>query len=95
MSRVTFPRSIKEMPKQKHFAVIKFGSIYIPGDERSRTNPGHGYPASFETTMEYIAFENKESVEEWIKLNGETTFTVLYVTPVSVKKEVKISIEEM
>ena len=30
------------------YAVIVERSVYIPGDERSRTNPGHGYPATTE-----------------------------------------------
>ena len=28
--------------------IITKASVHIPGDERSRTNPGHGYPAHTE-----------------------------------------------
>ena len=50
------------MPK---YLLIEKESIYIPGDERSRTNPGHGYPAHtqevertklFDTEAELLAY---------------------------------------
>jgi hypothetical protein len=56
-----------EFPAQPHFAAIEFDSIYIPGDERSRTNPGHGYPASSEPISRYISFENKEAMLAWVQ----------------------------
>jgi len=36
---------------------LVFSSITIPGDERSRTNPGHGYPEHTESTVQYIIFK--------------------------------------
>jgi len=53
------------------FAALVTESVNIPGDERSRTNPGHGYPAS---TMDYIRvveFKSEVEMEEWVK--KETT----------------------
>lgn len=43
MKRINDP---SEIPAVQHFAVLiyKTHSYYVPGDERSRTNPGHGYP---------------------------------------------------
>lgn len=40
-----------QLPSQRHFAalVFKTHSIRHEGDERSLTNPGHGYPAYTET----------------------------------------------
>jgi len=42
--------------------VFKTTSVYIPGDERSRTHPGHGYPERTEMhdTFEIYLFEDKE-----------------------------------
>lgn len=39
------------IPKERHYQIIVFKktSVHIPGDERSRTNPGHGYPEHTET----------------------------------------------
>lgn len=31
------------------WAIIRSGSYYVSGDERSRTNPGHGYPGGYES----------------------------------------------
>jgi hypothetical protein len=55
-------RSPKDVPDHDHYAILVFGSIYIPGDERSRTNPGHGYGERSESTVEYIVYKNRE---EW------------------------------
>lgn len=57
-------RSPEDIPVGKHWAIMTFGSITIPGDERSRTNPGHGYPESTETTTSYRYFDNEA---EWLK----------------------------
>lgn len=44
------------VPKEDHFAILTFSTITIPGDERSRTNPGHGYPESTESVVKYTAY---------------------------------------
>ncbi len=70
MNRLDFIRhkidTPAKAPKAPHFAIILFktDSVYIEGDERSRTNPGHGYPGGTETfsTNEYYAFDRRE---EW------------------------------
>ncbi len=57
-----------DVPTGNHYAIIIFKSqtIHHEGDERSRTHPGHGYPAYTETltTNEYKWTLNKE---EWVK----------------------------
>lgn len=52
LTRVTSPDQVPEGP---HFALLIYTSesVTIPGDERSRTNPGHGYP---EHTNDYPTF---------------------------------------
>ena len=45
-----------DVPEGKHWVILEFGSINIPGDERSRTNPGHGYGPSTQTTRSYKAY---------------------------------------
>ena len=61
-----YVNSKPDMIDGPHFAIIEFSSIHIPGDERSRTNPGHGYPASTEPVVKYIAFTNEEEWKEKI-----------------------------
>ena len=48
-----------KFPEGKHFVILSFYTVFIPGDERSRTNPGHGYPAEHKQIAEYIAFTNE------------------------------------
>jgi hypothetical protein len=66
----------ENIPQQTHFAALVFKSrtIQHEGDERSRTHPGHGYPAYSETihTVEYIPFPSKKEMEKWV-LRAETT----------------------
>lgn len=54
MKRVKTP---SDVPKDRHFAVIIYNTTYVhvEGDERSRTCPGHGYPAH---TDPYDTFEH-------------------------------------
>lgn len=60
----------KDAPKGPHFAIILFKteSVWIPGDERSRTNPGHGYPEHTDTfnTSDYYAFLERATWEKAI-----------------------------
>lgn len=61
-----YVHSPADIPDKKHWAALVFGTIHIPGDERSRSHPGHGYPASTETKIDYIAFDDKEEAEKWV-----------------------------
>jgi len=51
---------------EEKYAVIRKVSHHIPGDERSRTHPGHGYPAHTVTETVIQTFESKEEWEAWI-----------------------------
>lgn len=53
------------------YAALISRSIIIPGDERSRTAPGHGYPEHTETTTEIRDFKDQAAMEAWVK--KETT----------------------
>ncbi len=87
-----------DVPKNRHYAIITFGSIHIPGDERSRTNPGHGYPAHDEHTAQYQAFDNQTEWESEINkiARANTTshhkedFVALVVDPAIVTTQVVI-----
>lgn len=45
-----------KIPKIKHWVIVTETTRYTPGDERSRTHPGHGYPESYEQVEEYKYF---------------------------------------
>jgi glyoxylase-like metal-dependent hydrolase (beta-lactamase superfamily II) len=76
MKRVKGP---VDVPNEPHFAVILYEtrSIYHEGDERSRTCPGHGYPAHTETldAFEHWVTTEKSYLEEFItELDARTGY---------------------
>ena len=76
------------------YAVLTERYIHHEGDERSRTHPGHGYPAYTETVSDLKRFTDKEALENWIRFHGrDTKYEVLKCIPMKVSTEVKISIE--
>lgn len=56
----------QDFPEDDHYAIIEFTTMWIPGDHRSQTNPGHGYPERNENMVKYIVFENREEWEREI-----------------------------
>jgi hypothetical protein len=48
------------------YAALVSRSVTIPGDERSRTNPGHGYPEHTESYLELVEFKDKAAMEAWV-----------------------------
>lgn len=88
-----------DVPKEHHYAVLvyKSNSVYIPGDERSRTNPGHGYPASYETydSFEHYVSQDKAEWEAFVKAlysSNEKNF-IFFEVPKLGSFEVNISIK--
>lgn len=81
--------------RMPHFAILTFGAIYIPGDERSRMNPGHGYPESTETTTTYLAYQDRNVWEAEIRRLAARTppepFHAFQVSPASVTTEIKVT----
>lgn len=60
-----------DVPEGRHYAVIIYDteSVTIEGDERSRTNPGHGYPAETRTfnTFEHWVTRDQHLWQEFIQ----------------------------
>lgn len=89
----------QDVPEKEHFAILYFGSIWIPGDERSKTNPGHGYPEHNEIKIDYVVFESKLAWEKEIK-NLTTSTSVynknwraIYVKPAIINTSVSVDVE--
>lgn len=80
-----------DIPKTEHLAVVYTDSIFIPGDERSRTNPGHGYPDSYETRQVYKAFKDQSELEDWISRHRNERYVVLGSNPLKVDAKVSYS----
>lgn len=95
-------KSPEELPKETHFAalVFKTHSIHHEGDERSRTHPGHGYPAHTETVhaVEYVAFADKEAMEKWVikmetSKRTEPKYQLIEARPLSAEMTATVKID--
>ena len=75
------------------YGIIEEVVTYVEGDERSRTNPGHGYGSYTDITTEIWIFDDREKWEDWIKRNVDKKFTPIVYREAKVTKEVKISID--
>jgi hypothetical protein len=59
-----YPKKLSDFPNVDCYCIMYERSVQIPGDERSRTNPGHGYPAYTEEIFDIVLFAN---ADEWKK----------------------------
>ncbi len=88
---------------EKHYGAIVMDSIYhaaTEGDERSRTNPGHGYPASpswDEPVTKYEYLGTKEAMETWVlrqeklgKSYGKKPYQIVLVEPLMIETVVSV-----
>lgn len=93
----TWAHSPKDIPEGEHYAIIEFGSISIPGDERSRTNPGHGYPARTEAKTDYIVFNDKEGwlheIKERTERKSNYEWIAVHSRRVKITTDVKVDVE--
>jgi hypothetical protein len=91
--------TIADVPTVEHWAIFKTNSVFIPGDERSRTNPGHGYPAETRHFIAYEAYLTEEKLLQAIKeleeprYGGRNEYRVAKIVPMKIKKEMSITIE--
>jgi hypothetical protein len=89
-----FVSSRDKLPAMPHLAVLQFGSVTIPGDERSRTHPGHGYPEHSQATVEYIAFDDQTALKTWIesheRFGRKDDYVVINVAPVTLERKLEI-----
>jgi hypothetical protein len=89
--------SVSDIPTEPHYAILEKRSISIPGDERSRTHPGHGYPASTEEVWDYIVFKNREEWETEVKKRagsvfGSKDFVAISATPATVRTTFEVEL---
>lgn len=80
------------MPKGAHIGVIVFSTRWVEGDERSRTNPGHGYPGHNESIVQYIAFENDAEFSKWVERNAKEHFAVVSAVTRTIQTELIVKL---
>lgn len=78
------------------FLIIYTTTEYIPGDERSRTHPGHGYPEHSIDRTNIKRFETEESFSKWVIENDSAKYGKLAnyeafkCSPVTISRNVEI-----
>ena len=58
---------------EKYAALVE-SSYVVPGDERSRTKPGHGYPEHTVDYTEVIKFKDYDEMITWVKNKESKVF---------------------
>lgn len=90
----------KDIPTEPHWAIIEFGSVHIPGDERSKQCPGHGYGERTETTVTYEVYYTEQKWKDQITYReiGRGNFRKAYIAikaiPAKIEIETKVSVSE-
>lgn len=75
------------------YIVIEKCSYHVPGDERSRTHPGHGHPAHDVDTDNVMRFSTLKQLEAYILDHADQDNLEVYkVQPVKIAKHVTVTI---
>lgn len=86
---------LNEVPTTEHWAIITGASILIPGDDRSLTHPGHGYPASTEHYLSYEVFFTEENFKSAVieKTKRNLEFRAIHVIPTEITTTIDIKVK--
>ena len=76
------------------FIAILNNSYHVEGDERSKSNPGHGYPAHDVKYLEAVEFENQESLKIWIEKHQERSYRIFKTFELQVKTKLDVTLQE-
>lgn len=87
-----YASKLSDIPSEPHFVILKQSSHYTPGDERSKTNPGHGYPESNDPYLQYEAYKDFTAWEEEITnlLESKSSFRALIVQIPVIEATIKV-----
>lgn len=76
--------TVAALPRGEHFLLLQDRAISVPGDERSRLAPGHGYPAHTEHVLEARVYLDKGKFEadlaQAVERQGAAKVLGLHVT---------------
>lgn len=75
------------------YAVIKKETIYTPGDERSRTHPGHGYPESWDTIENLQKFKTEEELKAWIERNPNKDYVAIAYQELEITTKINVNLK--
>jgi hypothetical protein len=77
-----------------HWALITSVSVYHEGDERSRTNPGHGYPAHTTQHDEYTPFATEAELLNAMNRKIYNNFQIIKAEPLEIQVKTTIKSKE-
>lgn len=93
----SYPKAVADLPSGEFYAILYPESITIPGDERSRTNPGHGYPEHTVSHWSIETFPDRIKWEAEVKrLSGlvyKRDFKAVIIRPAKIKTTVSVEVE--
>jgi len=92
-----YVKDVTSIPAGEHWAILTIENILIPGDERSRIAPGHGYPERTESYVSYALYLKEEDFRQeltralkdpWKKVRGiHVIETYKAITTIGIEKE--------
>ena len=91
-----YPHKIEELPNKQFLAILIESSVMIPGDERSRTNPGHGYPEHSVDQWEMETFTDEDAFHARIielRKDRWRKFKPVRIQPLTIKETITLVTE--
>lgn len=76
------------------YGVIYSDFIHHEGDERSRTHPGHGYPAYTEEVKTFKEFKTEDELKLWIERNRNKNFKAIGYEELKIDYKVEVSLKK-
>lgn len=91
-----YAKSLSDFPDERSYVIATPQSVHIPGDERSRTAPGHGYPSSTHYYLDFQVFENKEEWETAVAhiAGTQKSYRAFVLNPATVTTTITVQTEE-
>lgn len=75
------------------FGAIITNQTWVEGDKRSRTNPGHGYPAGYETRTEFREFKTEAEMIDWVKTQARYSAKYRIIKFEEIELEIKFTVK--
>lgn len=74
-------------------AVVYEVSVFIPGDERSRTHPGHGYGERTENYKEFHVFKDEAELISWVNYNKNRRYQLIRYEELVVEETISFKVK--
>ena len=75
------------------YGVIRTKTITHEGDERSRTHPGHGYPAYSENVRYLEEFDGQDALKKFLKTHHSEKFRVIEFQDIPYESDIVINLK--